>query len=266
MPFTLAHAAAALPMSRLKLIWSALVIGTFAPDIWLFMGLPAPHHESHDLTHLLTFALPMAVLQLWVFHRVLKRPLVELAPEGLRLRLAPYMGRFEFGGWRRITAILGSIGLGMATHILWDSFTHPYTWAYERWAWLRQPEYIDLFGQPRMILNFEILQLASSVLGCVALAAWLVGWYRSTSPVGELRKPIFGPGARFAISLLMLSLPWVAALWLANERGRDAEDFLHIHTFASYLVLLPFGLLALELLVFALITRHILKLQQPEHS
>ena len=40
MPFTLAHAAAALPLRRFKLVWSALVIGSFAPDFWLFMGLP----------------------------------------------------------------------------------------------------------------------------------------------------------------------------------------------------------------------------------
>lgn len=252
-------------MRRMKLQWSALVIGTFAPDFWLFMGLPAPNHESHDALHLLAFAFPMAVLALWIFQRVLKRPLVELAPEGLRLRLAPYMGRFEFGGVRKLVTIAASIGLGIATHILWDSFTHPYTWAYERWAWLRQSEHLELFGQQRVIAHFEVLQLVSSVVGCAALAVWFVAWYRSTSPVGEVRKPIFGASARLSISLLMLSLPWVAALWLANERGRDAEDFLHVHTFASYLVLLPFCLLALELLVFALITTHILKLHQPEH-
>jgi len=229
------------------------------------MGLPASHHESHDFAHLLTFALPMALVMLWLLHRVLKRPLVELAPEGLRLRLAPYMARFDFGGWRRFAAIVGSVCIGMATHILWDSFTHPYTWVYEHWVWLGQPEYLQLFGKPRVILHFEVLQLASSVFGCAALAVWFIGWYRSASPAGEVRKPVFGAGWRVAISLVILSLPWIAALWLASERGHDAEDFLHVHTFASYLVLLPFGLLSLELLVFALVTRHILKLQRAEH-
>lgn len=264
MPFTLAHAAAALPLRRLKLVWSALVIGTFAPDFWLFLGLPAAHHESHDLRHLLSFALPMALLVLWLFHRLLKRPLVELAPEGLRLRLAPYTGRFAFGGWRRFAAIVGCICLGMATHILWDSFTHPYTWFFEHWAWLRQPERLVLLGQPHVMMHFEILQLVSSVFGCVVLAVWFVAWYRSTAPASVVKSPVFHPSWRVAISLVLLSLPWAAALWLADERGRNVQDFLHVHTFASYLVLLPSGLLAAELLVYALVTSRILKLQQTE--
>jgi hypothetical protein len=266
MPFTLAHASAALPLRRLKLVWSALVIGTFAPDFWLFLGLPAAHHESHDLPHLLIFALPMALVVLWLFHRVLKRPLLELAPEGLRLRLAPYMGLFAFGGWRRFAAVVGSICLGMATHILWDSFTHPYTWFFEHWAWLRQPERLVLFGQPRVILHFEVLQLLSSVLGCAALALWFVAWYRSAAPASAAKRPVFEPGWRVAISVILLSVPWTAALWLATERGHDAEDFLHVHTFANYLVLLPAGLLAMELVVYALVTSRILKLRQAERA
>jgi hypothetical protein len=263
-PFTLAHAAAALPLRRLKLVWSAFVIGSFAPDFWLFLGLPARHHESHDLRHLLIFALPMALLVLWLFHRVVKRPLVELAPEGLRLRLAAHMGRFEFAGLRRFSAIVGSICIGMATHIAWDSFTHPYTWVFEHWAWLRQPEHVLVFGEPRVIIHCQVLQLVSSVIGCAALAIWFAGWYRSASPVSAARTPVFDPGWRVIICLLMLSLPWIAALWLATERGHDLEDLLHLHAFANYLVLLPCGILALELFVYALITRRILKLQQPD--
>jgi hypothetical protein len=117
---------------------------------------------------------------------------------------------------------------------------------------------------PRVALHYELLQLASSVIGCAALAVWVVLWYRSATPAGVAKTPVFSPAWRVGISLLLLSLPWTAALWLATERGHDVEDFLHVHTFANYLVLLPGSLLALELLIYALVTSRILRLQRTE--
>jgi hypothetical protein len=266
MPFTLAHAAAVLPLRRLKLVWSAVVIGTFAPDFGLFLAIPDGRRDSHHLPHLLTFALPMSLVALWIFHRLLKRPLMELAPEGLRLRLTPYLRRFEFGGWRRFTLVVCSICIGMATHVLWDSFTHPYTWAYYHWPWLRQPVVLQLFGMERVTQNYSWLQWTSSLLGCAILAAWFVLWYRSASPAGTLRKPVFAPQWRVVICLALVSLPWATALWLAAQRGHDAEDFLHVHTFADYMVLLPGSLFALELLVFGILTTRILEERQPKPS
>ena len=35
-PFTLAHGAAALPFRRLHLVFSGLLVGTFAPDFGIF--------------------------------------------------------------------------------------------------------------------------------------------------------------------------------------------------------------------------------------
>jgi len=264
MPFTLAHAAAALPLRRSKLVWSALVIGTFAPDLQYFLGLAGGHRESHSFPHLIAVATPLALLVLWIFHRWLKRPLIELAPEGLRLRLLPYAGRFEFGGIRRFAAVLGSMWVGIATHLLWDSFTHPYTWIYWHCPWLRETGMFPVFDRWRPMPHVHMLQYASSILGCLALGIAIVMWYRSASPAKAVRSSIFTPAVRFAILALMLALPWIAALVMADRRGHDAEDFLHVKTFADYLILLPGLLLSIELLTYGLLTTRLLRLRQVE--
>jgi len=263
-PFTLAHAAAALPLRRFKLVWSALVVGTFAPDIQLFLGLSG-HRESHRLPQLLTFSLPMGLVVLWIFHRLLKRPLVELAPDPLRIRLLPYLRRFEFAGIRRFGAIVLSLCIGIMTHLLWDSFTHAHTWAYEHWAWLRIPETIVILGHGRVILHCSLLQYASSIIGCAALAVWIVLWYRSTSPVTTVKQPVFTPARRVIIAAAMLCLPWILGLWLAAQKGHEPADFLHAKTFADYLVLLPGTMLWLELIMYGIFTTRLLKLQRQEH-
>jgi hypothetical protein len=264
MPFTLAHAAAALPLRRLKLVWSALVIGTFAPDLQYFLGLEDVHRESHTLPNLVTVATPLALLVLWAFHRWLKRPIIELAPEALRLRLLPYAGPFEFGGMRRFGAIVASIWIGIATHLLWDSFTHPYTWAYWHWAWLRESDMFPVFGEWRLMPHFRMLQYVTSIGGCLVLAAYIVIWYRSASPAKPVHSSIFTPLVRVAILALMLVLPWIAALLLAQQRGHDAEEFLHAKTFADYLILLPGVILSLELLTYGLLTTRLLKIRPLE--
>jgi hypothetical protein len=258
MPFTLAHAAAVLPLRKLKLVWSAVVIGTFAPDFTLFLALPDPQRESHELPQLLTFALPMALLTLWLFHRLVKRPLVELAPEGLRLRLTPCVRPFPFAGLRRFATIVGSICIGMATHVLWDSFTHQRTWAYYRWAWLRAPGSCLLFGHWLVLPHFKLLQFASSVVGCLALALWFVLWYRDTAPATAATQAAFAPSRRFGIVSALLVLPWIVAAAFALRGGYQADDFHRPAVVVNYLVILPAAILAIELLLYGLLTTRIL--------
>ena len=126
MPFTLAHAAAALPLRRTGLVWSALVIGTFAPDLEYFIILSPENRYGHTLTGAILLSLPLALTTLWLFHRFVKAPLIELLPERLRGRLDNNRSEFHFLGPARFLWIVVSILLGIATHVLWD-FSHTQT-------------------------------------------------------------------------------------------------------------------------------------------
>ena len=70
MPFTLSHAAAVLPISRLgryRLPLSALMIGSMAPDFGYFFSQEASRELTHSFASLPLFALPMG-LAVWLFY------------------------------------------------------------------------------------------------------------------------------------------------------------------------------------------------------
>jgi Domain of unknown function (DUF4184) len=174
-PFTPAHAAAALPFRRLHLVWSALIIGTFAPDLEYFVRLSPDDGYGHTLVGSLALSLPLAIVTLWLFHKFVKGPLIDLFPRGIEQRLTVSRGEFPFGGAVRFAWIIASIVVGMSTHLLWDSFTHPNTWLYRRWPLLRAQPRMPLFGTAHV---YKALQHASTATGLVILLIWLVLWYR----------------------------------------------------------------------------------------
>ena len=179
MPFTLSHAAAALPFRRFKPIWPALVIGTFAPDIQYFILLSDEDRSGHHFPGILLFTLPLALLLLWVFEWYVKGPVLELLPDTVQRRLHHKTEPLSFGGGRRFASIVLWIAVGIATHVFWDSFTHGHTRITAHW---------DLFSY-RVPVPFHppvsvhgLLQYASTVLGIVVLVGWLALWYWRTTP------------------------------------------------------------------------------------
>ena len=70
MPFTISHAAAVLPFSRLLARWqllSAVVIGAMVPDFGLFFPWRMPRFETHSAAALFTFCLSVGMAIYWVF-------------------------------------------------------------------------------------------------------------------------------------------------------------------------------------------------------
>ena len=176
MPFTLAHVAAALPLRRLQLIWSALIVGTIAPGLEYFVRLSPDNGYGHTLSGSLLLSLPLAILTLWLFHSFVKAPLIGLLPDGIQRRLADHHGKFQFRGAARFALIVTSILLGIATHLAWDSFTHPNTWLYLNWQVLREPVNGPIFGT---VPIYKVLQHGSTIVGLGALLIWLALWYRN---------------------------------------------------------------------------------------
>lgn len=177
MPFTLSHAAAALPFRRTRLVMSAVVVGCFAPDFEYFLWIHGGF--GHTLTGIFVFDLPVALAVLWLFHRYAKDPLVACLPEGTRERLERGPGSLSIDSVSRLAMIVVSILVGIATHILWDSFTHPRYWFYAHWQFLSETVRIPLFGYRAW---FAVFQYVSSVLGLLVILLWWVQWHRNTPP------------------------------------------------------------------------------------
>lgn len=182
-PFTLAHSAAALPLRRLRLVLSALVIGTFAPDFEYFLHFSPSGRFGHTLLGSLVLTLPLALLVLWIFHAIVKIPVIHLLPNAIQRRLHDHVYEFRFRGVSRSLLIVVSVLLGIATHLVWDAFTHSHTWPYHHWSVLRQQLQFPILGQ---IPCYKALQHASSIIGTGVLAAWFMHWYRTTEPSQRL--------------------------------------------------------------------------------
>lgn len=216
MPLTFAHPVAAVPFTRLGLPLSALVVGSMSPDFVYFLRLRPGGEFGHTVPGLLLSDLPASLLVLWVFHRWLARPLLELAPRAVQERLAPVAGRFAFGPPSRWLRIVLAVLLGAATHVLWDGFTHGNGWAVERWPGLREPVGLGSLGDVRL---FKLLQHGSSLAGLLALAALGAWWLRRTPPVARVspRLPsavrlrrvlaLAGGGLAFGLAYAWLSTP-----------------------------------------------------------
>jgi hypothetical protein len=206
-PFTPAHAAAALPFRNARLVLSALVVGTFAPDFEFFLRLEPRGGFSHTFAGVFLFTLPAALVMLWVLHRWAKFGAVALMPQPLRFRLTTYLSSFRFGGLRRFALIVLSVLVGIATHVAWDSFTHSRSWIVQHSQFLNQVVHLP-HVHPTQVCR--IVQHTSTVVGLAILCVWFAGWYRRTPPVA--------PPAE-AISPRKRTMLWIVLLVLAAVCG-----------------------------------------------
>ncbi len=212
MPFTLSHVAAVLPFRKLNLVWSAFVVGTMAPDFPYIVGNTDSRGLGHEFPGVIEFTLPASIFALWLFHAVLKRPAANLLPSGMQQRLRGQLGEFQFGGPARFLAILFSLMLGIATHLIWDACTHPYTWLWWRRPWLQIMVKVPVIGLRPMSWT---LQYLSTVVGLIALGVWVLLWYRNTPPLPliDAKRSTSGP----LIALGMIAVATVTGLvraWL----------------------------------------------------
>jgi hypothetical protein len=247
MPFTLSHAAAALPFRKLEPIWPALVMGTFAPDLQYFVMLSQEDRSGHRFPDLLLFTLPAALVTLWLFEWIVKGPAIELLPSGIQRRLQDRLEPLPFRGWKQFGLIVLWICVGIATHLVWDQFTHT-----SQWAWLKTSVSVP-FLHPMTLT--KILQHVSTVLGLAILFVWLLAWYRRTAPLPIADSREFPGLVKVAIvfskGALALLIGYPLAIFKLGDRPLQIG---RLNTIATIFVATTF-VFSTELLVYGLAFR-----------
>ncbi|CAM3666477.1 hypothetical protein GCM10009799_38010 [Nocardiopsis rhodophaea] len=180
MPFTLCHAAVAIPMSRDRLVPSALAIGAMSPDFVKFAPMAVPEVDGlgYQLSDLLLGSL-MGMGVFLVFQALLKQPLVALAPGWARRRLTGPARGFGWSartlGWAALSVVLGAI-----THLLLDGITHG-----EVLPWLTTDAVAGSVSRQ------QVVQDGLSIVLGLAMAGWIVWWMLRAVPAAE--EPAVGP-------------------------------------------------------------------------
>jgi hypothetical protein len=200
-PFTLAHPAAVLPLRGVARLRTApLMIGAMVPDLPDFVpgGLVRYVRLTHAFAHSFTIDLLIGYAALvGVF--LLRRPLTALLSpraRGLCLRALEPFQRLTAWVWAGPALLLG-----IWTHLLWDSFTHPEGWIVLRVAALTATIVVGPYHGP----VYHALQYLSSIVGLCVMVLW---YDRLPAQVGRE----VGQGAGSAAAPVLLLIIAAAAL------------------------------------------------------
>jgi hypothetical protein len=224
MPFTPAHVAAVLPLVRRtagRPGWTAaLVAGSLAPDLPYYVPVSvsrlAPVDLTREATHSLA-ALPtttavIGLLTALAWDRIAEPVVRDALPRRVAGRLGPQGPRAT---WRDLPVLYLWTVAGVATHDLWDSFTHSGGPLIPLVAWLRADE----AGVP----VWSWLQVASSILGLLVTLVWAFLRLRGRPVVQVPRRARWLPWAVGALGLLA-ALVGIFAAW--QHRNAPLVDML----------------------------------------
>ena len=165
MPFTFSHPAAVLPFGYFpKRFFSmtALVIGSLAPDFEYFLRMRAVSYYSHTWAGLLWFDLPLTIILAFFYHEIVRDKLIDNLPVFLTKRLLV----FKSFNWtknfkKNFFVVIISAAIGIASHIIWDAFTHEKGRIGREISRFKE----DLLIAGHHVLTYNVLQYGSSVLG-----------------------------------------------------------------------------------------------------
>ncbi len=220
-----------------------------APDFPYVIATVEYRSLGHEFPGVLLFTLPVSFAVLWLFHFAIKKPIAGLLPVRMQQRLGQ-LGEFKFSGLSRMLAITFSIVLGIATHLVWDAFTHSGTWPWRHLVWLQSQ--FEMPGAGWMA-GYGILQYASTFVGLFALGAWILVWYRHTTPVAAAASTRQFK-SRVSLAFIMCAIAAATGVWRGLMVVSASQFAYHWDR-----VFLQFGVTAIavafwELLLYCLIT------------
>ncbi len=248
MPFTLSHPALVLPIRRYGFVFSALVIGSMAPDFSYFIPFTPDKGFTHSIPGILLFNIPISFLALLLFHKFLKEPLLSLLPDNHKFRLLNFSRGFAFLPKKRLLMILLSIFLGVVTHLIWDSFTHLDGWGVMVFPVFRQANFH--LGSLNVAL-YSFLQHLSTVIGLVILGIWYFKWYQKTSPAPVGQRNLVSNRVRILIMFIMLLSAILVAIISAVLSFPDVQSLHQIRLFAAQIAIVSICTLVAEILIYS---------------
>lgn len=146
---------------------TGLVIGSLTPDFEYFLRMKIQSDYSHSIGGLFWFDLPLGIILAFVFHHIVRNSLFDNLPVFLKSRFQVFR-QFEWNRYFKSNWIIViiSVFIGAASHLFWDSFTHPDGYFVSRLPFLTQT--IEFWG--KQIPMLKILQHGSTILGGLFIA------------------------------------------------------------------------------------------------
>lgn len=202
MPFTAAHPVLILPLARSKKFSAtALIAGSMAPDFEFFFQMRAVENIGHHWYGIFLFDMPAALLLCYLFHNLLRNLFIAHLPSALQQRFT-YVRTFNWNTYvtKNKTTVFISLLTGIASHIVWDGFTHadgifvemlPQLALTTGWSLLHMPVYF-------------LLQLLFSVIGMGVMLYTVYSLPKSETETTYINSKYYWPLLAGTISLILM--------------------------------------------------------------
>lgn len=181
MPFSFAHPVAVLPIKhkwKKQFDLTGLVLGSIAPDFEYFIKFKPEALIGHGLTGFLLLNLPLCIVFAFLFHRVIKKPLITCLPKPFD-KGYKYLAEkvWKIRGFKELLIFIYSSLIGMLTHVFWDAFTHE-NGRFVVWfpVLAREVEFMEY-----SIPIYKFLQHGSTLIGGLAILIFILRLRRTES-------------------------------------------------------------------------------------
>ena len=251
MPFTLAHPAVVLPIYRCLRgpgLVSAVVIGSMAPDFVYWWPWTVYRDSSHSIPALFSFCLPASFSVFWLYHLLIKPPLLALLPQAIFVRLPP----LQPPSWhlRNVVLVLLALLLGAITHIIWDGFTHHDTLVTQLLPFLDAPLPI----RSRYTLRVhQVLQHGSTLVGLSALALFSWRWYQCTPSRQDITARDLTTWQKTVLVACLIVPSMIGAIQSGLYRARWETSLPALRTFLEAGVVTGIGIFSTVLVILGLL-------------
>ena len=183
MPFTFSHPAVVLPfryIGKKYFSMTGLMIGSIIPDFEYFIRIQNRSHFSHTLPGIFWFDIPLGLFVCFLFHNIVKGPLIANAPYSFHIRLIKYT-HFDWNSYlkKNWVKVIYSLIIGILTHIISDKLTHKSSNFVSAVPGLLETQ--ELIDTPKSI--YRVIQITFSIIGLAlcALTIWNFPTSRITS-------------------------------------------------------------------------------------
>ncbi len=218
MPFTFSHPAIILPfryVGKKYFSITGLIAGSIIPDFEYFLRIENRSRFSHTLPGIFWFDLPLALFVCFLFHNVVRSPLITNSPYSLYNRLIDY-DQFNWNMYfkKNWVKVIYSIVIGIFTHIISDKLTHKSSYLVSSVPGLMETQ--ELIDTPKSI--YRVIQITFSVIG-LALCAFTI-WQL---PANKIRSG-YNPNNRYWLMMFCTFAVTIALIIL--KIGYEQTDLI----------------------------------------
>lgn len=249
MPFSFSHPAVIIDLPKKYFSLSALVIGSFLPDLEYFLRLEPVRYHLHSWPGFLWLGVPIGLFIHLFFHLFLKYPILSLFPKAHQEKLVPVCKRYRMDRASDFFKIILSIFVGILSHMILDSFTH------EGSIVAKHIPLLEVTILRTSLINLTaatFLQYFSTIVGMGYIILKYFIWFHLCTEKVRIEKELFSIKKKLITVLSIIIFAPLSAMAYGVVKSGILYDHSQMHEFGGYTLLatISFGVMGFIIFCF----------------